>query len=151
VAKASVSAMEAGPISLRPWTGPFGGLPLCIVNGRLERKVRVQSVRKIAAANARRGRPAERLANGPTNDCHKRCMRMHPYDLELERGRRDFLQRGNGNVGADGGADGGSDGLGEAPDVRVVFRFDHDAGELFSAGVTKDNAAVLAERGIGFF
>ena len=53
-------------------------------------------------------------------------------------------------LGADGGTEGGGDGLGEALDVGIVFGFDHDAGELFGAGVAKNDAAVLAKRGIGF-
>jgi hypothetical protein len=40
--------------------------------------------------------------------------------------------------------------MGETLDVGIVFGFDHDAGELLRAGVTKNDAAVFAEDGIGF-
>jgi hypothetical protein len=40
--------------------------------------------------------------------------------------------------------------LAEALDVGVVFGFDHDAGELLGAGVAKDDAAIVAESGLGF-
>ena len=53
-------------------------------------------------------------------------------------------------LGADGRADGGSDRLGEALDVRVMFGFHHDAGELFCAGIAENNAAVFAEGSVGF-
>jgi hypothetical protein len=53
-------------------------------------------------------------------------------------------------LSADGGADGAGDRLGEAFYVGMMFGFDHDAGELFCAGIAKDDATVLAEGGIGF-
>jgi len=40
--------------------------------------------------------------------------------------------------------------LAEALDVGVVFGFDHDAGELFCAGIAEDDAAIFAEGGLGF-
>jgi len=73
--------------------------------------------------------------------------------------RRDFLRFGEIGRGksiaektlrADGGAHGVGQGLAEVLDVGVVFGFDHDAGELFRAGVAEDDAAVLAESGLGF-
>ena len=51
---------------------------------------------------------------------------------------------------ADGGAEGVGEGLAEALDVGFVFGFDHDAGELLGAGVTEDDAAIVAEGGLGF-
>src|SRR5258707_380429 len=55
-----------------------------------------------------------------------------------------------GRSGADGGAEGVGEGLAEALDVGVVFGLDHDAGELLSAGIAEHDAAVFAERGLGF-
>src|SRR6266851_10263447 len=52
--------------------------------------------------------------------------------------------------GADGGAQGVGERLAEAVDVGFVFSFDHDAGELFGAGVAKDHTAIVSERGLGF-
>ena len=52
--------------------------------------------------------------------------------------------------GADGGAEGVGEGLAEALDVGVMLGFDHDAGELLSAGVAEHDAAVFAERRLGF-
>jgi hypothetical protein len=40
--------------------------------------------------------------------------------------------------------------LGEALNVGVVFSFDHDASELFRAGIAEDDAAIFAESGLGF-
>jgi len=53
-------------------------------------------------------------------------------------------------LSADGGAKGVGEGLAEALDVGFVFGFDHDAGELLGAGVTEDDAAIVAEGGLGF-
>src|SRR6267142_3205878 len=55
-----------------------------------------------------------------------------------------------GELGADGGAEGVGEGLAEALDVGVVLGFDHDAGELLGAGIAEHDAAVFAERGLGF-
>ena len=40
--------------------------------------------------------------------------------------------------------------MGEALDVGIVLGFDHDAGELLGAGIAEDDAAVFAERSVGF-
>src|SRR5258708_2091567 len=53
-------------------------------------------------------------------------------------------------LSADGGAQSVGEGLAEALDIGFVFGFDHDASELLGAGVAKDHAAVVAERGLGF-
>jgi hypothetical protein len=53
-------------------------------------------------------------------------------------------------LGADGGAQGVGQGLREALDVSIVFGFDHDAGELFGAGIAEDHAAIFAEDGLRF-
>src|SRR6266478_3458958 len=63
-------------------------------------------------------------------------------------GRRDFAE--TRKLGADGGAEGVGQGLAETLDVGVVLGFDHDAGELLGAGVAEHDAAVFAERGLGF-
>jgi len=41
-------------------------------------------------------------------------------------------------------------GLAEALDVGVVLGFDHDAGEGLGAGIAEDDAATVAESGLGF-
>ncbi len=61
-----------------------------------------------------------------------------------EKARAESQIPGIRNSGADGGAESVGEGLAEALDVGVVFGFDHDAGELLRAGVTKDNAAIVA-------
>jgi hypothetical protein len=40
--------------------------------------------------------------------------------------------------------------LAEALDVGIVFGLDHDAGERLRAGVAEDDAAVVAQGGLGF-
>ena len=40
--------------------------------------------------------------------------------------------------------------MAEALDVGIVFGFDHDTGQRFRAGVTQNDAAVFAERGLRF-
>lgn len=52
--------------------------------------------------------------------------------------------------GADRRTDGVGERLAETLDVGIVFGFDHDAGELLRAGITKDDAAVVAESGLSF-
>src|SRR5712691_2938062 len=52
--------------------------------------------------------------------------------------------------GADGGAEGVGERLAEALDIGFVFGFDHDASELLGTGVAKDDAAIVAKRGLGF-
>jgi len=53
-------------------------------------------------------------------------------------------------LGADGGTEGVGEGLAEALDVGFVFGFDHDTGELLGAGIAKDDAAIIAKRGLRF-
>lgn len=52
-------------------------------------------------------------------------------------------------LSADGGAQGVGERLAEAPDVGVVFGFDHHAGELLGAGIAEYDAAIFAESGLG--
>ncbi len=60
------------------------------------------------------------------------------------------MRRDSEISGADGGTEGAGEGLGEALDVGVAFGFDHDAGELFGAGIAQDDAAIFAESRFGF-
>lgn len=53
-------------------------------------------------------------------------------------------------LGADGGAESVGERLAKALDVGVVFGFDHDARELFGAGIAEDDAPIFAKSGLGF-
>ncbi len=39
--------------------------------------------------------------------------------------------------------------MGKTLDVGIVFGFDHDAGELFGAGIAENDAAIFAQGGVG--
>src|SRR6266403_1151806 len=60
------------------------------------------------------------------------------------RGHKDFAE--TRKLGADGRTEGVGEGLAEALDVGVMLGFDHDASELFGAGIAEHDAAVFAER-----
>src|SRR5437764_7417776 len=64
--------------------------------------------------------------------------------------RRTQRRAESNRSGADGGAEGVGEGLAEALDIGFVFGLDHDAGELLGAGVAKDDAAIVSERGLRF-
>jgi len=53
-------------------------------------------------------------------------------------------------LGTDGRAEGSGEGLAEALHIGVGFRFDHDAGKRFGAGIAQNDAAIFAERVMRF-
>src|ERR1700694_4922603 len=57
---------------------------------------------------------------------------------------------GQSTSGAGGGAESVGQGLGEALDVGVVFSLNHDACEVLGAGVTENDAAIVAKGRLGF-
>src|SRR6266576_1984583 len=112
-------------------------------------------------ANKKRRRAGNNSRKRTRMDRRRSSIGMPPGTSHLERGGREFLQciaprkrvryrSGEAKLSADGGAQGVGEGLAEALDVGIVFGFDHNAGELLGAGVAKDDAAVVAESGLGF-
>src|ERR1035438_8689982 len=103
---------------------------------------------------------ARRLSRAPLiRQCRLRGKSSKPYLLYIRYSQRkppgSALRNRSctvtlGELNADGGSQRVGYGLAEALYVGLMFGFDHYPGQGFGAGIAQDDAAIVAERGLGF-